>query len=139
RYANVYGPRQNPHGEAGVVAIFCEGLLKKREFRIHGPGTDTRDYVYVSDVVRANLAALDSDACSHLNVGTGRQADTNTVYRHLAERLGGPAEVEHGPGRAGDLRASAVDCGLIERTLGWQPRVRLEEGLAETADWFRAN
>ncbi len=138
RYANVYGPRQNPHGEAGVVAIFCEGLLGRRSFRIHGPGTDTRDYVHVSDVVRANLAALDSPICGHFNVGTGRQADTNTIYRLVAGRLGGPAVIEHGPARPGDLRASAVDAGLIDRTLGWRPRVGLEEGLPETADWFRA-
>ena len=138
RYANVYGPRQNPHGEAGVVAIFCEGLLGKRPFKIHGEGTDTRDYVYVDDVVRANLLALDSEVCDHFNVGTGRQADTNTIYRLVAERMGKPAEVDHGPPRPGDLRASALDSSLIERTLGWKPEISLEEGIALTVDWFQA-
>jgi UDP-glucose 4-epimerase len=138
RYANVYGPRQNPHGEAGVVAIFCEGLLGKRPFVINGPGTDTRDYVHVDDVVRANLLALDSDVCDHLNVGTGRQADTNTIYRLVAARMGKPPDTEHGPARAGDLRASALDCSRIQGTLGWTSRVSLEEGIAGTVDWFLA-
>ena len=138
RYANVYGPRQNPHGEAGVVAIFCEGLLGKRSFRINGAGTDTRDYVYVDDVVHANLLALDSDICEHLNVGTGRQADTNTIYRLIAERMGKSLTVEHGPDRQGDLRASALDASRIGRLLGWAPEVSLEAGIARTVDWFLA-
>jgi UDP-glucose 4-epimerase len=137
RYANVFGPRQNPHGEAGVVAIFCEGLLGKRQFKIHGEGTDTRDYVYVSDVVRANLLALDADVCEHFNVGTGQQADTNTIYRLVAERLGKPVHAEHGPPRPGDLRASALDYSLIQRSLGWKPEVSLEDGITRTVHWFR--
>lgn len=139
RYANVYGPRQNPHGEAGVVAIFCEGLLGKRKFKINGSGTDTRDYVHVDDVVRANLLVLDSDVCGHFNVGTGRQADTNTVYRLVAERLGKPPGAEHGPPRHGDLKASALDASLLQRTLGWEPEVPLEDGIARTVDWFLGN
>jgi UDP-glucose 4-epimerase len=138
RYANVYGPRQNPHGEAGVIAIFCEGLLGKRPFKVHGAGTDTRDYVHVDDVVRANLLALGSDVCEHFNVGTGRQAETNTIYRLIAERMGKPLEVEHGPDRPGDLKASALDSAKIRRELGWQPEVSLEDGVARTVDWFGA-
>ena len=138
RYANVYGPRQNPHGEAGVVAIFCEGLLGKRDFKINGAGTDTRDYVHVDDVVRANLLALDSTACDHFNVGTGRQADTNTIYRLIAERMGKPLDAEHGPDRPGDLKASALDSAKISLALGWKPRVSLEDGVAGTVDWFLA-
>jgi UDP-glucose 4-epimerase len=138
RYANVYGPRQNPHGEAGVIAIFCEGLLGKRPIKIHGAGTDTRDYVHVDDVVHANLLALGSDACDHCNVGTGRQTDTNTIYRLVAERMGKPAEVEHGPARPGDLKASALDGTKISRVLGWKPEVSLEDGVARTVDWFLA-
>jgi UDP-glucose 4-epimerase len=138
RYSNVYGPRQNPHGEAGVVAIFCEGLLGKRAFRVNGAGTDTRDYVYVDDVVQANLLALDSGVCDHFNVGTGRQTDTNTIYRLIAQRLGKPLEVEHGPDRPGDLRASALDSSKISRELGWKPDVSLEDGVARTVDWFLA-
>jgi UDP-glucose 4-epimerase len=138
RYANVYGPRQNPHGEAGVVAIFCEGLLGKRAFKINGTGTDTRDYVHVADVVRANLLALDSTLCEHFNVGTGRQADTNTIYRLVADRMGKPPEAEHGPARPGDLRASALDSTKIEAALGWKPEVTLEDGIRGTVDWFLA-
>ena len=138
RYANVYGPRQNPHGEAGVVAIFCEGMLGKRGYLINGTGTDTRDYVYVDDVVTANLLAIDSDACDHLNVGTGRQADTNTIHALVAERLGKPPDAQHGPARPGDLRASALDSAKIRATLGWQPKVTLEDGIARTVDWFVA-
>ena len=138
RYVNVYGPRQNPHGEAGVVAIFCEGLLGKRPFKVHGAGTDTRDYVHVDDVVRANLLALESDVCEHFNVGTGRQADTNTIYRLIAERMEKPLEVEHGADRPGDLKASALDSAKIRRELGWKPEVSLEDGVARTVDWFGA-
>jgi UDP-glucose 4-epimerase len=138
RYANVYGPRQNPHGEAGVVAIFCEGLLGKRAFKINGAGTDTRDYIYVDDIVRANLVALDSNVCDHFNVGTGRQTDTNTIYHLLAERLGKPLDVEHGPARPGDLKASALDSTKISRELGWKPEVSLEDGIARTVEWFVA-
>jgi UDP-glucose 4-epimerase len=139
RYANVYGPRQNPHGEAGVVAIFCEGMLGKRSYVINGTGTDTRDYVHVDDVVAANLLAIDSDVCDHLNVGTGRQADTNTIHRLVAERLGKPPDAEHGPARAGDLKASALDSSKIGALLGWRPKVSLEEGIAQTVDWFLAD
>jgi UDP-glucose 4-epimerase len=138
RYANVYGPRQNPHGEAGVVAIFCEGLLGKRPFKIHGSGTDTRDYVYVEDVVRANLLALDANVCDHYNVGTGRQADTNTIFRLIVERMGKPLVVEHGPDRPGDLNSSALDSTRIGRELGWKPEVSLEDGVGRTVDWFLA-
>jgi UDP-glucose 4-epimerase len=138
RYANVYGPRQNPHGEAGVVAIFCEGLLGKRPFKIHGSGADTRDYVYVDDVVRANLLALDSNICDHYNVGTGRQADTNTIYRLIVEGMAKPLVVEHGPDRPGDLKASALDSSKIGRDLGWKPEVSLEDGVGRTVDWFLA-
>jgi UDP-glucose 4-epimerase len=138
RYSNVFGPRQNPHGEAGVVAIFCEGLLGKRGFKINGAGTDTRDYIYVDDVVRANLLAIDSSICDHFNVGTGRQADTNTIHRLVAQRMGKPLEAEHGPDRPGDLKASALDATKISRVLGWKPEVSLEDGVARTVEWFLA-
>ena len=137
RYANVYGPRQDPHGEAGVVAIFSRALLDGRTAVIHGPGTDTRDYVHVSDVVRANLLALDGGASGHYNVGTGRQVDANTVFALLAASLGIAAQPEHGPPRPGDVRASALDSALIARELGWRPQMDLEAGIAETAAWFR--
>jgi UDP-glucose 4-epimerase len=138
RYANVYGPRQDPHGEAGVIAIFSRALLRGDACRIHGSGTDTRDYVHVSDVVRANLLALDSPRTARYNVGTGRQTDVNTIFRLLAAHIGSRAQAEHGPPRAGDLRASALDASRIRNELGWRPEVDLENGLAETVGWFRA-
>jgi UDP-glucose 4-epimerase len=137
RYANVYGPRQNPHGEAGVVAIFCLRLLSGQQAVINGDGTFTRDYVYVDDVVRANLAALDRGVVGHFNVGTGRQVDVNEIFHQVVDRLGVEAEEVHGPARPGDQRTSALDWGLIERELGWRPQVELEDGLTRTATWFR--
>ncbi len=139
RYANVYGPRQNPHGEAGVVAIFCRALLGDGVARINGDGRQTRDYIYVRDVVRANLLALDSPGTvGHFNVGTGRQTDVNTVFRLLTERLGVEASESHGPARPGEQRTSALDSSLIEERLGWRAETSLEAGLQETADWFQA-
>ena len=138
RYANVYGPRQNPHGEAGVVAIFCLKLLADQQPIINGDGKQTRDLVHVADVVRANLLALDSDVSGHFNAGTGRQVDVNQVFHLLAERIGvSPPEV-HGPPRPGDQRTSALDCRLIADELGWRPHITLEHGLEDTAAWFRA-
>jgi UDP-glucose 4-epimerase len=138
RYANVYGPRQNPHGEAGVVAIFCLRMLAGKQAMINGDGLYTRDFVYVGDVVSANLAALESDVIGHFNVGTGRQCDINQVFRMIAERVGAAVEEVHGPPRPGDQRTSALDSTLIGEKLGWRPQVSLEEGLTETVDWFRA-
>jgi UDP-glucose 4-epimerase len=139
RYANVYGPRQNPHGEAGVVAIWCLRLLAGEQAVINGDGLQTRDMVHVADVVRANLAALDDPEVSgHFNVGTGRQVDMNNLFGLIRETLGVAAPEVHGPPRPGDQRTSALDWRLIHQKLGWQPQVALEDGLAETVDWFRA-
>jgi UDP-glucose 4-epimerase len=137
RYANVYGPRQNPHGEAGVVAIFCLRLLHGEGAIVHGDGLQTRDYIHVQDVVRAVLAALDSSVSGHFNVGTGRQATVNEIFQLIAGHLGVDAEERHGPPREGEQRTSALDSTLIGEKLGWRAQVRLEDGLAQTADWFR--
>jgi len=137
RYANVYGPRQNPHGEAGVVAIFCQALLGDRAPQINGDGLQTRDYVYVADVVRANLLALDSEVRGHFNVGTGRQTSVNQLFRLLSDRLEVSALEHHGPPRGGEQRTSALDAKLIGEKLGWRPEVALEDGLQLTAEWFR--
>jgi UDP-glucose 4-epimerase len=139
RYANVYGPRQNPHGEAGVIAIFCLRMLAGEQAVINGDGRYTRDFVHVSDVVRANLAALDApDVTGHFNVGTGRQVDINRVFELVRELLGVSVPEVHGPARAGDQRTSALDSGLIAEKLGWRPQVALEDGLEGTVAWFRA-
>jgi UDP-glucose 4-epimerase len=137
RYANVYGPRQNPHGEAGVVAIFCLRLLNGEQAIINGDGLQSRDYVHVDDVVRAVLAALDNPVNGHFNVGTGRQATVNELFHLVVEHLVVEAEERHGPPRPGEQRTSALDCTLIGQKLGWSSQVGLEEGLAQTAGWFR--
>jgi UDP-glucose 4-epimerase len=136
RYANVYGPRQSPHGEAGVVAIFCRRLLAGQDAVINGDGEQTRDYIHVRDVVAAVLTALDSRVTGHFNIGTGRLTSVNELFRLLAARTGVSAEEVHGPDRPGEQRTSALDIRLAADRLGWQPKVSLEEGLAETAAWF---
>jgi len=139
RYANVYGPRQNPHGEAGVVAIFCLRLLAGEQAVINGDGRCRRDFVFVDDVVRANLAALDAeDVTGRFNVGTGRQVDINRIFELVRELVGVGAPEVHGPPRPGDQRTSALDSSLIAEKLGWRPQVELEDGLERTVAWFRA-
>jgi UDP-glucose 4-epimerase len=137
RYANVYGPRQNPHGEAGVVAIFCEKLLRREQPVINGDGTQTRDYVYVGDLVRANLAALDSDFVGAVNLGTGIETDVNSIFRLLVRLCDSSAAEHHGPAKPGEQRRSVIDNALAGRVLGWQPQVSLEEGLRRTVAFFR--
>jgi UDP-glucose 4-epimerase len=153
RYSNVYGPRQNPHGEAGVVAIFCKKLLAREKATINGDGRYIRDYVYGPDVARANVIALTHDlpqvqpkTLTSLNIGTGIGTDVNDLeamiraaVRTVLERRGNTAELPqplHGPARAGDLRSNLVDAALAGRVLGWRPEVPLADGIAQTADWF---
>jgi UDP-glucose 4-epimerase len=140
RYANVYGPRQNPHGEAGVVAIFCRALMESQCLRVNGDGNQTRDYVYVGDVVRANLFAAGislDQGFPILNIGTGRETSVNEIARLLGEVSGGHPPVEHGPARPGEQRRSALDSTLARRVLEWQPVTELRAGLAQTLAWFR--
>ncbi|MBI4518317.1 MAG: NAD-dependent epimerase/dehydratase family protein [Deltaproteobacteria bacterium] len=137
RYANVYGPRQNPHGEAGVVAIFAEKLLRGEQPIINGDGTQTRDYVFVGDLVRANLAALTTDYCGALNFGTGRETDVSVLYEHLRGLCGAAAPAEHGPAKPGEQRRSVIDAAAAARVLGWRPQVALADGLRQTVAWFR--
>jgi UDP-glucose 4-epimerase len=138
RYANVYGPRQNPHGEAGVVAIFSERLLKGEPVFINGPGKQTRDYVFVGDVVRANMAALDFEGSDIFNVGTGVETDVNTLFHHIRDLAGSSAEEAHAPAKAGEQMRSVLSYAKAEKTLGWTPQTDLRAGLAETVAWFRA-
>jgi UDP-glucose 4-epimerase len=137
RYANVYGPRQNPHGEAGVVAIFCLNLLSAEPPTVNGDGKQTRDFIHVADVVRANLAALDSDQRGHFNVGTGRPCDINTLFEMIEGRMEVSIGKRHGAARPGDQRTSVLDSSLIAEKLGWRPEMSLEAGVADTVDWFR--
>jgi UDP-glucose 4-epimerase len=137
RFANVYGPRQNPHGEAGVVAIFLHRLLRGEQPVINGDGLQTRDYVWVGDVVEANLAALGRPGFATYNVGTGVETDVNTLFEliHRALALGPPAV--HGPAKAGEQARSSIDSARLERELGVRVGTSLQEGIARTADWFR--
>ena len=137
RYANVYGPRQNGLGEAGVVAIFIEKFLAGEQPLINGDGLQTRDFVCVEDVVAANLAALDYPQAGVFNIGTGRETDILTVYRQLQEIIGSPRGPAHGPAKPGEQRRSALDSSRARKLLDWQPRLTLAEGLARTVAAFR--
>jgi UDP-glucose 4-epimerase len=139
RYGNVYGPRQDPHGEAGVVAIFAERLLAGRDTTINGDGTQTRDYVFVDDVVDANLRAAEAESISlgAFNIGTGRQCDVNELYSLIARAAGVERPPRHGPAMPGEQRTSCLDVTRATELLGWRPRVALEEGISRTVDWFR--
>ena len=138
RYANVYGPRQDPHGEAGVVAIFCGRLIERRPCTINGDGKQTRDYVFVGDVARANLLAAEKGFVGALNVGTGVETDVNELYARLARAAGVEVPPVHGPGKPGEQKRSCVDPSAARAALGWAPEVPLDEGLLRTLQFFRA-
>lgn len=137
RYANVYGPRQNPEGEAGVVAIFTRKMLKGEDPVINGEGKQTRDYVFVGDVVRANLLALEHPGSGVYNVGTGVETDVNILFRHLKRLTGSGCEERHGPAKKGEQMRSVLDAKKIAGELGWSVTVPLEEGLRRTVEYFR--
>jgi UDP-glucose 4-epimerase len=133
RLANIYGPRQNPHGEAGVVAIFTERLLRGEPCIINGDGLQTRDYVYVGDVAEAARLALErSDVSGPVNVGTGVETSVVTLFERLRAAAGGGRDAQHAPARPGEQRRSLLDPSRARRVLGWTPRVTLDEGLRRT-------
>jgi UDP-glucose 4-epimerase len=138
RYANVYGPRQNPHGEAGVVAIFSERLLAGQPCTIHGTGRQTRDFVFGPDVARANLLAAEREVEGPINIGTGVETDVNRLYALLARAAGSAAAARHGEAKPGEQLRSSVDPRRAAELLGWRPTVGLEEGLRTTVEWFRS-
>jgi UDP-glucose 4-epimerase len=137
RYANVYGERQNPHGEAGVVAIFLSRLLTGQAPTINGEGLQTRDYVHVSDVVKANLLAAGRPGFHIYNVGTGVETSVVALYRELARAVGSDLEAKHGPAKPGEQQRSVVDARLIKSELGWSEPLPLRQGFERTAAWFR--
>ena len=137
RLGNVYGPRQDPHGEAGVVAIFFSRLLDGETPKIFGDGTQTRDYVYVGDVVRASLAAQEVDGGVY-NVGTGRETSVVELLELCVRVAGKDVEPEFAPPRPGELQRSVLDPSRAVDELGWRPERSLEEGLRETWEWFTA-
>jgi UDP-glucose 4-epimerase len=136
--ANVYGPRQDPHGEAGVVAIFAQALLAGRSTKIFGDGTDTRDYVFVDDVVDAFVRASgEAGGGQRFNIGTGVETSVRQLHTAIAAAVGAPDDPQFHPPRLGDLRRSCLDISRAETVLGWRPNVKLDDGVARTVDFFR--
>lgn len=137
RYSNVYGPRQNPHGEAGVVAIFSKKMLLGKQPIINGDGLQTRDYVFVGDVARANRVVLKYPDSGIFNIGTGVESDVIRIFNLLKTALKSDAPEKHGPPAPGEQKRSVLDFSLAEKRLGWRPEVTLEEGIGQTAEFFR--
>ncbi len=135
--ANVYGPRQDPHGEAGVVAIFAGRLLNGEECRIFGDGGQTRDYVFVDDVVDAFVRAISRGTGLTCNIGTGIETSVNGLYSTMARNAGVSTEPQYAPARPGELERSALDAGRAKIHLGWEPFTDLATGTAAVLEWFR--
>ncbi len=138
RYANVYGPRQDPDGEAGVVAIFTAAMLAGKRPVIFGDGLHTRDYVYVEDVAEANLRVIEQGIEGVYNIGTGIETSTRALFDLLRELTGYPEEPAYGPPRPGDVRRISLDCRRAEEAFGWRAKTPLHEGLVRTVAWFRS-
>ena len=138
RYGNVFGPRQDPLGEAGVIGIFCGKLIAGEKPTVYGDGLQTRDYIYVGDVVAANLAAAGTDATGSYNIGTGRQTSVLDLVEALAQISGQPFEAELAPERPGEVRHIALDYTRAREELGWEPKVDLYDGLERTLESVRA-
>ena len=138
RYSNVYGPRQNAHGESGVVAIFMEKILKGETPVINGTGENTRDYVYVKDVARANLLAFQYGKNGIFNIGTNTERSTMDVWHEVVRVMNSDISEEHGPARPGEQIRSVLDYGLAQQELGWRPEMEFSEGLRLTAESFQA-
>jgi UDP-glucose 4-epimerase len=133
----VYGPRQDPNGEAGVIAIFLGKFLQKQGVRIDWDGEQTRDYVYVGDVVRANVAAVTQGSGEIYVIGTGKKTSVNEIYRAMVEVTGFEAPVTHAPRRPGDAREVYFNPAKAKRELGWEAQVALVDGMRKTYDYFR--
>lgn len=136
RYSNVYGPRQDPHGEAGVVAIFCQQLLKDQSPVIFGDGEQTRDFVSVFDVANANVTALSENCKGAYNVGTGKETAVNTIAASLIKASGKSVSPRHNPPRMGEQRRSSIDSSKFKKDHGWQPAQLLDDGLKTTFEFF---
>ncbi|UCE05764.1 MAG: GDP-mannose 4,6-dehydratase [bacterium] len=137
RYANIYGPRQNPKGEAGVVGIFSSRMLTGEQPIINGNGLQTRDYVYVGDVVTANLKALDYSDNDYFNIGTGIETNVNELFRRLNHLTHAGTEEVHGPAQPGEQLRSVLDIEKAKKLLDWTPQVTLDEGLTKTVEYFK--
>ncbi len=137
RYASVYGPRQDPEGEAGVVAVFIRKMLNNEQPIINGNGRQTRDFVFVDDVVQANLAVMSQEAQGVYNVGTGVETSVNELFRMLASLTGSPCKEVHGPAKVGEQIRSVIDSSRLKQEVGWEPETSLAEGLEKTVAYFR--
>lgn len=138
RYGNVYGPGQDPDGEAGVISIFAQAMLEGRQPRIFGDGTQERDFVYVDDVVEANIRAIERGNNRTLNVGTGEGTTVNQLFETLKEITGYPLDAEHRPRRPGEVHRIFLDCSRARAHLDWTPAVGLAEGLSKTVEYYRS-
>lgn len=136
RYANVYGPRQNPFGEAGVVAIFTNKLLRNENPVINGNGKQTRDYVFVEDVVKANVIALNDNSSEIYNVGTGTETSVNELFLKLNKVAGNKAEEKHGPAPKGEQLRSVISSAKLFNRFKWKPSIKIDEGLQKTFNFF---
>ncbi|HKT36560.1 MAG TPA: NAD-dependent epimerase/dehydratase family protein [Nitrospira sp.] len=137
RYANVYGPRQDPEGEAGVVAIFIQKMLNNEQAVINGNGRQTRDFVFVDDVVEANLAMLGQDTQGTYNVGTGVETSINDLFRILVQHTGSTCKEIHGPAKKGEQARSVIDSTKLRQEVSWEPKADLSDGLKKTVQYFR--
>jgi len=137
RYGNVFGPRQDPSGEAGVIAIFASRILAGKPIRIDWDGEQQKDYVYAGDVARANILALTKGDGEAINIGTGAGTSVNALHRAIAQAVGRDVEVTHAPKRAGDIRTCVFAIEKAKAVLGWQPTVDLSQGIGETVEFFR--
>ena len=137
RPANVYGPRQNPHGEAGVIAIFTQAMLDGRQITIFGDGNDQRDYIYISDFIDGVLTLADTDLPGPYNIGTGYGISVNEIHAVLAEFIQHTTPPEHGPPRAGDIPKIWLDVAAAESDLGWTAKTSFQDGISQTIEWFK--
>jgi len=137
RYANVYGPRQNPHGECGVIAIFTDKILAGKQPLINGEGDQTRDYVFVNDVVNANVLAIDAAGPNIYNIATTRETDVNYIFDRINHYAGTGFEEKHGPAKLGEQQRSVLSFEKISTELGWQPQTDIETGLKITTEYFK--
>ena len=137
RPANVYGPRQNPDGEAGVIAIFTQAMLEGRQITIFGDGNDQRDYIYISDFIDGVLTLADSNLPGPYNIGTGYGVSVNQIYNILTEFIHTTTPPQHDPPRAGDIPKIWLDVTSVENDLGWQANTSFQDGISKTVEWFR--
>jgi UDP-glucose 4-epimerase len=137
RYANVYGPRQDPEGEAGVVAIFIQKMLNNEQAVINGNGRQTRDFVFVDDVVEANLAMMGQETQGTYNVGTSVETSINDLFRILVQHTGSNSKEVHGPAKKGEQARSVIDSTKLRHEVSWEPKADLSEGLKKTVEYFR--